>query len=187
MASSFIYRPHVHNLDNVSTPDVLIDQVSIVKGEQTAAVPIDRITTNVKIQVIGSDTVPDASIVLVGAGAGTLLSIASNHGNHNEPINRLSCAKPLSRQAWRLSDIADHVAELVVRTFIINEAGNELIQEGMIGDFFGTVTTDIPLGNAQFLTGLNLDMKNHASNFKVEIEDPVLSRKLVFQYWVQKI
>ena len=42
MASSFIYRPHVHNLDNVSTPDVLIDQVSIVKGEQTAAVPIAR-------------------------------------------------------------------------------------------------------------------------------------------------
>ena len=187
MASSFIYRPHVHNLDNVSTPDVLIDHVSILKGEETAAAPIDRITTNVEIQVVGGSTVPDAAIVLVGAGAGTLLSVASNHGNRDEPVNRLSCVKPLSRQAWRLSDIADHVAELKLRNFAINGDDNELIQQGTFGDIFGSIEDDILLGNIQLLTGFNLDMETRANNYKVEIEDPVLSRKLGFQYWVQEI
>ncbi|MEE2998342.1 MAG: DUF2848 family protein [Pseudomonadota bacterium] len=187
MASSFIYRPHVHNLDNVSTPDVLLDHLLILKGEETAATPIDRLTTNVEIQVVGGNTQPDAAFTLIGAGAGTLLSVASNHGNQYEPINRLSSVKPISRQAWRMNDIGDNVANLVLRSFAINLKGEELIQEGIVGEVFGTISNDVPLGNIQILTGLNLNKKFHCDNFRVEIEDPILSRKLTLQYRVQEI
>jgi hypothetical protein len=187
MASSFIYRPHVHNLNNVSTPDILLDHLLIIEGKKTATAPIDRLTTNVEIQVAGINTLPDAAFTLIGAGAGTLLSVASNHGNQNEPVNRLSSAKPISRQAWRMSDIGDNVANLVLRSFAINVKGEELIQEGIIGEVFGTIMYDIPLGNIQMLTGLKRDKNFHCNNFRIEIEDPTLSRKLTLQYWVQEI
>ena len=75
MASSFIYRPHVETLDGVVTPDVLIDSLKIAaKGEaKHLPVPIDRLTTDNEIQVAGMGHVPDASLALIGAGAGMLL------------------------------------------------------------------------------------------------------------------
>jgi hypothetical protein len=79
------------------------------------------------------------------------------------------------------------VAELKLRNFAINGDDNELIQQGTFGDIFGSIEDDILLGNIQLLTGLNLDMETRANNYIVEIEDPVLSRKLGFQYWVQEI
>ena len=80
MASSFIYRPHVETLDGVVTPDILIDSLKIAaKGEaKHLPVPIDRLTTDNEIQVAGVGYVPDASLALIGAGAGMLLGIASN-------------------------------------------------------------------------------------------------------------
>jgi len=187
MASSFIYRPHIHNIDNVSTPDVLLDNLSILKGKETAVAPIDRLTTNIEIQVVGNNTLPDAAFVLIGASAGTLLSVASNHGNPDEAINRLTCVKPISREAWRLSDITERIPNLVLRSFAISAKGEELIQEGKIGEVFGTIMNDIPVGNIQMLTGLNLNEEFQCKNFRMEIEDPSLSRKLTLKYWVQEI
>jgi len=86
-----------------------------------------------------------------------------------------------------MSDIANNVKNLLLRSFAISVEGEELIQEGNVGEVFGTIRDDIPLGNIQMLTGLNLDKEFHCNNFRIEIEDPTLSRKLTLQYWVQEI
>ncbi len=189
MASSFIYRPHVHNLDDVITPDVLIDHLTIAaKGSTTSIpVPIDRLTTDVEIQVAGSSSVPDAALAMIGAGAGTLLSIASNNGNPESNPGRLECVKPLCRQAWRFSDVAGHAGQLILRAASVNEGAAAIIQEGVVGEWLELPVDDVPVGSAVLCTGLP-DLKAISGNhFQIEIEDLVLSRSLQFQYWVEEI
>ncbi len=189
MASSFIYRPHVENLENVITPDILVYSLVVAeKGNpETSPIPIDRVTTDTEIQVVGSGNVPDASLALIGSGAGMLITIASNHGNPNEPVSRLSCAKPLCRHAWRYNDVADHVSRLVMRTVVISGSGEDILQQGSVGKSLNSNLDEVPTGSAILLTGLPLIGPISGSVFQIELADPILNRILQFRYRVYEL
>ena len=189
MASSFIYRPHVATLDGVITPDVLIDSLMIAaKGEaKPLPVPIDRMTMDIEMQVAGPGAAPDAALALVGAGAGTLLSIASNHGEPDGPANRLSCAKPICRHAWRLGDVAGHLSDLILKTAVIDGTDTKILQKGSLGDCLDTTIGEISAGAAVLCTGLPSAGPNSGHIFQIELTDPVLKRRLRLQYWVREI
>ncbi|MFP6687941.1 MAG: DUF2848 family protein [Alphaproteobacteria bacterium] len=189
MASSFIYRPHVQTLDGVVTPDVLIDSLMLAaKGEaKLLPVPIDRITMDIEMQAAGTGNGPDAALALIGAGAGTLLSIASNHGEPGGPAARLACAKPICRHAWRLADVAAHLSDLILKTAVIDGTETKILQEGSLGDCLDLNTGEVSAGAAVLCTGLPSADPDSGHNFQIEMTDPVLERCLRFQYWAREI
>ena len=189
MASSFIYRPHVETLDGVVTPDVLIDSLKIAaKGEaKHLPVPIDRLTTDNEIQVAGVGYVPDAFLALIGAGAGMLLSIASNHGEPDGPTNRLACAKPLCRHAWRLSDVANHLSDLVLSTALIHGIDTLMLQEGSVGECLDINFGEVSAGAAVLCSGMPSAGPVSGNYFQIALTDPVRERGLQFQYCAREI
>ena len=194
MSTSFIFQPHVHEREAVVTPDVLIDElcVAVVSGAriEIVPVPIDRLTMDNGFQVAASGTTADAAVVLVGAGSGTLIGIASDHRKADDPTGRLACAKPVCREVWRLADVVGHVERLVMRATAMAGDRTTTLQEGALGDWLPIDTViaavargpEIPSGLAVLCTGLVPTDPSGASEFEIAIEDPVLDRRIAHRY-----
>jgi len=189
MASSFIYRVHIETLDSIVTPDILIDRLLVAQMGDSGPlpIPIDRITTDNEIQVVGSGSVAEAALALIGSGAGMLVSIASNHGYPDGLDGRLSFAKPLCRHAWRYNEVSNHVSALVLRTAVITSNGIEIVAQDAIGNFFTSDIVEVPVGTAILYSELTPKGQLSSSNFQIELEDPILGRILRFRYRVQAL
>ena len=187
MASSFIYRVHIETLDNIFTPDILIDRLLVAQigDPEPLPIPIDRITTDNEIQVVGSGSVAEASLALIGSGAGMLISIASNHRFPDETDHRLSFVKPLCRQAWRYNEVANHVSALVLRTAVISSKSIEIVRQDPIGNFVTSDIVEASAGTAILYNGLTPTGQFSTNQFQIELEDPILERILRFRYRVQ--
>ena len=116
MSSHFLYRPHVRSGGKVYTPDLVIELAWASHGEgEAVAIPVDRLTTAAAIQQPGGKPHGVAAVAVVAAGDGPLLTVASLHTAGYAAPALLACAKPLSRQAWRLKDVAPHLDRLILR------------------------------------------------------------------------
>jgi len=194
MSTSFVFQPHVHEREAVVTPDVLIDElcVAAVTGTRIdiSPLPVDRLTMDNGFQVAGSGTVVDAGVILIGAGAGTLIGIASDHRKADDSSSRLACAKPVCREVWRFADVADHAARLVVRGATVAGDRRTILQKGILADWLpiaevmATVSDGptMPSGLAVLCTGLAPPGPGRAGDFEIEIEDPVLDRRITHRY-----
>ena len=185
MATSFVFRPHVHEREIVATPDLLIDSLSVARGNQTVPIPVDRLTTDTGFQVAGPGTTADAALALVGAGAGMLIGVASDHRRRDDPSGRLPCAKPICREVWRHADVADHVGALVLRGAARQPDGEmRVVQEGSAASLLGAAGS-LPPGRAVLCTGLEMIEPVFAStDFEIVLEDPVLGRRITLRYGV---
>ena len=135
MSSSFIFRPHIYDGNTVTTPDVLIDDVYVADSYGTnlsiSRITNDRLTTASEIQVLGDNTIAQAAILLIAAGAGMLIGIASNHKYIDQEDPQLF-SKPISRQVWRFQNVADHWKFLSIQSSC--ETG-EIFQNGNLAEF----------------------------------------------------
>ncbi len=199
MSTSYLFQPHVHGLEAVVTPDILIDDlfVAVVSGAgiDILPVPIDRLTMDNGFQVAGSGSTVDAALVLIGAGSGMLVGIASDHRFVGDATGRMVCAKPICREVWRFADVADHAARLVVRGLAVENNLKSTVQEGAVADWLrisdvvSAVTNgpEIPSGVAVLCTGLAITSITTATEFGIEIEDPVLDRRITHGYALRRL
>ncbi len=200
MPSSFIYRPHVHEGETVVTPDVLIDDVYLSDNHEGAGqlgrVTLDRITCDTEIQVLGEGAVPDAALFLAGAGAGTLVGLASNHslpGRSKWEEHQLT-VKSVGRAAWRLDHAADHIDQLRLSSWVIGDDGRELLQDGMVSDLgdLPSLVEKVSGGDGGLTSGTALlciglpfnSTSGAAGTYAVELLDPILDRRLELHYHV---
>ena len=152
MSSHFVYRPHVRSGGKVYTPDLVIDLAWASYGQgKVVALPVDRLTTATAIQQPGGKPHGIAAIALVGAGEGPLLTVASLHSASFYAPALLACAKPLSRQAWRLRDVAPHLNRLRLRSWHLTgderRAGDGRNAAGRIANFDRSQTTCRPIAS----------------------------------------
>ena len=197
MSSSFIFRPHIYDGNTITTPDVLIDNVYVVDSHGTnlsvSRITNDRLTTAPEIQVLGYDTIAEAAILLIAAGAGMLMGIASNHKyiNHEDPQ---FFSKPISRQVWRFQHVADHWKYLSMQ---LSCGTGEMIQNGKLAEF-APIDEIIPLissdqsslqqGTAVFCVGLPmLKSGKSSSSYSLKLFDQEKDQILELDYQVSQI
>lgn len=143
MSNSFFYQPHVHTAEGVLTPDLLIDHLSIATPDgPPLPLTIDLLTTGTALQQIGDTAGGNAALVLVSAGRGAVATVGSAHwdprlGPDTPWLAYQVAAKPLSREAVRLSLLAGDPAGFVLRTFRRREGANETIGETPLGELAG--------------------------------------------------
>lgn len=201
---SFLFQPHVHapprgnEPDIVVTPDILIDRLVAAQFENGTpsyfSMGVDRLSTAGEIQALGDVTGGNVGYLLVAAGFGTLLGLASDHTDHvllphSGAGARQICPKPVCRQAWRLADVADHAAQLIMRSWIEDAGGNRLLCQEVTASDVGLPDEVIaghglPAGAAVICAPQAPEMARGASAFAIEIEDPVRGRKLEHRYAV---
>jgi hypothetical protein len=107
------------------------------------------------------------------------------------------CPKVIGRTAWRFEEIEPHWDRLVLRSFLQDGGARTLYQEGplarlrpprdLIRAWTGG-TARLPAGVAMFLGTMSaIGPIRGGPRFEMELEDPVLGRKLSHGYAVQAL
>jgi hypothetical protein len=159
------------------------------------------LTTAPDIQVLGTDSSGEVEPVLMSLADGLWLGVGSDHTDRKVEtigisISKQLCPKPISTHLWRFDELRTHWDDLVVRCFAIKDGQRRLYQEGTLAKMrhpedlmtrhFGKNT--MPAGTAMFCGTLAVHGKiEPADAYELEIEDPVLNRRIVHHYAVRTL
>jgi Protein of unknown function (DUF2848) len=156
-----------------------------------------RGVTASRIEVVGEHTTGEAEFVLLRLDGHVWVGVGSDHTDRLTEVQsaamaKQACEKPICAGFWLLDDVVDHWDTLRLRSFVENEDGERhAYQDGGVNSmlaphellgcwaacdkapepallFCGTLPTIGPLRGA--------------SRFALELEDPVLDRRLSHAY-----
>ena len=143
-----------------------------------------------QIQVSGPDTSGEAEFVLIQTESDLKVAVGSDHTDRKAEtigvsLSKQLCAKPVSRDMWRYEEVKPHWERLMLRAW----ADGELYQEGSVAamrspeDLMGRYP--LKPGYAMFCGTLAAKGGiRPAGRFRMELEDPVLKRKIAHEYTI---
>lgn len=149
-------------------------------------------TTAGEIEVSGPDTSGEVEFVLIKEDSQLRVAVGSDHTDRKAEtigvsLSKQLCAKPVSPESWRYDEVKPHWERLVLRSW----SDGELYQEGPVTAMrapedllqrFGGLRS----GWAMFCGTLAAKGGiRPARKFSMELEDPVLGRKLRHEYAVK--
>ena len=153
------------------------------------------------VQVLGEDSSGEVEPVLIAAAGRLWVTIGADHTDrkvesYGIAVSKQMCAKPIGTVAWRFEEVEAHWDQLVLRSFIEEGGRRVLYQEGplanireprgLIGGWQGNPR--LPEGVAMFLgTMPAIGAIRSSQRFEMELEDPVLGRKITHGYHVQSL
>ena len=158
------------------------------------------------IQVLGTDSSGEVEPVLFAAAGRLWVTIGADHTDrkvesYGIAVSKQMCAKPIGTVAWRFEEVEPHWDRLVLRSFIweggIEEDGKRVMYQegplakireprGLIGGWKGDPR--MAEGVAMFCgTMPAIGAIRSSRRFEMELEDPVLGRKLTHSYLVQSL
>ncbi len=172
-----------------------IDELAALGVQPPAHVPVfyrvaaARLTTAPAIEVTGGESSGEVEFVLFNHGDRLWVTVGSDHTDravetYGITVSKQMCDKPIGQEAWPLLDVAGHWDRLVLRAY----ADGVLYQEGSVaemrppGDLIDAYG-GLPPGTAMFggtmpvIGGLR-----PAARFEMELEDPILGRRLRHGY-----
>jgi len=142
------------------------------------------------IQVSGPDTSGEVEFVLL-QGSELRVALGSDHTDRKAEtigvsLSKQLCAKPVSRESWRYDEVKPHWERLMLRSW----TDGKLYQEGPVTAIRSPedLMSRYPLkpGYAMFCGTLAAkDGIRGGARFTMELEDPVLKRKLSHEYRVK--
>jgi uncharacterized protein DUF2848 len=144
------------------------------------------------IQVSGPDTSGEVEFVLIQGAGAMRVAVGSDHTDRKAETIGVSlakqlCAKPVSKDSWRYAEVAPHWDRLVLRAW----ADDALYQEGPVSSMRAPEELlrrygGLKAGSAMFCGTLAAHGGiRPARRFVMELEDPVLGRKLRHDYWIE--
>jgi hypothetical protein len=160
------------------------------------------LTTDCEIQVAGSDTSGEVEPVLFSLKGNLWLGVGSDHTDRKVETVSITlakqiCSKPIADTVWRFDDVSGHWDELIVRSFATVRGNRRLYQEGPLAKMrhpndLMSLYLDrhecLPDGTAMFCGTLAVLGKiMPADAYELELEDPVLHRKINHHYAVTSL
>jgi len=144
-----------------------------------------------EIQVSGPDTSGEVEFVLLSTSQGLRVAVGSDHTDRKAEtigvsLSKQLCAKPVSPESWRYDEVKPHWERLTLRSW----TDGELYQEGPVTAMRSPehLMGRYPLkpGHAMFCGTLAAKGGiRGGERFRMELEDPVLKRKLRHEYRVK--
>ena len=131
---------------------------------------------------------------------GLFVGVGSDHTDRKAEavgvsLSKQMCAKPVSREVWRLEVVAVQWDKLVLRSYVSTEGRRQLYQEGPVAamrpptELFKLYCGGLlPAGTAMFCGTLAVHGGiTPSETFEMELEDPVLGRKITHSYRVKTL
>ncbi len=154
-------------------------------------VSANLLTTETEIEVSGPDTSGEVEFVLLSKPDGLWVTVGSDHTDRKAEtigvtLSKQLCAKPVSQNAWRYEEVKPHWERLMLRSW----TDGELYQEGPVIAMRSPedLMSRYPLkpGYAMFCGTLAAKGGiRGGARFTMELEDPVLKRKISHEYRVK--
>jgi hypothetical protein len=165
-------------------------------------VAADRLAPLASIQVTGEESSGEAEFVLVKDGGEVYVGVASDHTDrqveaYGITVSKQMCDKPCSNTLWRLSDVAGHWDQLLLRSYATIDGERVLYQEGKVTamrspqdllDQFAQRGGEFVDGTAMLCGTLAaIGGIRAAQRFETVLEDPVLGRTLLHAYQIETL
>ena len=160
------------------------------------------LTQDDAIEVVGSHASGEVEPVIVSTEQGLWLGLGSDHTDRQMEavgvtVSKQLCAKPVCAEFWQLERVANHWDQLIVRSWITRDGERRLYQEGPLAkmrhpyELFGLYGGDdyVPAPGVVMFCGtlaVHGDL-TPAESFEMELEDPVLKRRLHHSYRVREL
>ncbi len=164
-----------------------------------------NLTTAEEIEVPGITSSGEVEFVVLPSAHGLLVGLGSDHTDREVEkagvtISKQLCQKPICPVVWKHDDVAAHWDELVLRSWAVEGGERALYQEGpvttmrdpldLMADYKGAAAEDQALtpGFAMFCGTLAVHGGvRHSEAFEIELEDPVLARRLHHVYRIREL
>ena len=159
------------------------------------------LTQSESIEVIGTRSSGEVEFVLYALDDGMWIGVGSDHTDRKVEtigvtVSKQMCAKPVSRFIWRYDDVLAHWDKLTLRSFVRAGGKRRLYQEGSVATMRAPEELirlyaegpALERGTAMFCGtfavhgGVVL-----SAPFEMELDDPVLGRKLTHRYTIEAL
>jgi hypothetical protein len=184
-----------------------IEELKAIGVQPPSRVPIyyraaaQMLTQADSIQVLGDDSSGEVEPVLIGAADRLWVTVGADHTDrkvesYGIAISKQMCAKPIGRTAWRFEEVEPHWDKLVLRSFIPEGGKRVLYQEGPLAKIrdpreliLGWQDNKrLPMGTVMFCgTMPAFGAIRSSPRFEMELDDPVLGRKITHAYDVHAL
>lgn len=159
------------------------------------------LTTDDAIEVVGTTSSGEVEFVLFAHDGAFLVGLGSDHTDREVEkagvaISKQMCPKPVAATLWRYAEVKDHWDDLILRSHAVEAGGRTLYQEGPIT----TMRDPMELvagysGSDAARPGLAMFCGTLAvhggvrpmERFEMELEDPVLGRKIIHSYGITQL
>jgi hypothetical protein len=159
------------------------------------------LTTADAIQVIGGDSSGEVECIVYALADGLWLGLGSDHTDRKAEaigvtLSKQMCAKPVGPGLWRFADVAPHWARLTLRSFVTRAGKRRLYQDGPVTTMrppeelirLYTGGGALSPGTAMFCGTLAVHGGIEGGElFEMELDDPVLGRRLTHAYSVEQL
>jgi hypothetical protein len=162
---------------------------------------VTLLTQSARLQVLGPDTSGEVEPVVVSLADGLWIGLGSDHTDRKAEavgvaLSKQLCPKSIGRQLWRFEEVEPHWDRLVLRAWATMDGARVLYQEGavagirppqelirMYGGAAGLAASTVMFcGTLGAIGGVR-----PGSRFEMELEDPVLGRRLTHGYDVEAL
>lgn len=149
------------------------------------------------LTVQGPQTSGEVEFVLFIANGQLFVTVGSDHTDReleksDIARSKQACVKPVANEAWRFEELTGHWDSLILRSWITDAKGKTLYQQGEVTALLPVPEllkvikreTDRPLEGAVIFSG-TIPVHggfNYATVWDLELEDPVLGRKISHHY-----
>ncbi len=185
-----------------------IAELEKIGVKRPASVPIfyrvsaARLTTEPMIQVIGEESSGEIEFVLLQSAGRMWVGVGSDHTDREAEtigvtLSKQMCDKPIGGTFWPFEEVAPHFDELILRAHIVEKGKKVLYQEGKVSamhrpmDLIELYTDRGALDDDTLMFCGTLAAKGGVraseGEFSMELEDPVLKRRLTHSYRVQTL
>ena len=187
---------------NVAALEAHIRELEAIGVKRPKTVPIfyrvacSTLTTATFSEVMADKSSGEVEFVLFALEDGLWLGVGSDHTDRKAEtigvtLSKQLCAKPVGMTLWRYDEVKPHWDKLVLRSFVPDGGKRRLYQEGPVTNMRSpeeliklyTVGDKLASGTAMFCGtfAVHGDI-SYSGTFDMELEDPVLKRKITYGY-----
>ncbi|HXQ52686.1 MAG TPA: DUF2848 domain-containing protein [Stellaceae bacterium] len=154
------------------------------------------------IEVAGPASSGEVEPVMLSLADGLWVGVGSDHTDRaaeavGVTLSKQMCAKPISAALWRYDEVAPHWDALVLRSWATIGGARRLYQEGAVAALrppaelmarYAAPKSVLAPGTAMFCGTLPVHGGiEPAERFEIELEDPVLRRRLSHAYAIRPL
>jgi hypothetical protein len=189
---------------NVTALEAHIKELEALGVKRPKSVPIfyrvaaSLLTTAGSIQVMADKSSGEVEFVLYALDDGMWVGVGSDHTDRKAEtagvtLSKQMCGKPVGGTLWRCDEVKPHWDKLVLRSFVSDGGARRLYQEGPVTNMRSpeelirlyTGGDRLAPGTAMFCGTFAVHGGISSSGtFEMELDDPVLARKLTHGYTI---
>jgi hypothetical protein len=187
---------------NVAALEAHIKELEAIGVKRPKTVPIfyrvasSLLSTATFIEVMADKSSGEVEFVLFALDDGLWLGLGSDHTDRKAEtvgvtLSKQLCGKPVGTTLWRYDEVKPHWDKLVLRSYVPDGSMRRLYQEGPVTNMRSpeelirlyTGGEALAPGTAMFCGtfAVHGDI-SYSGRFDMELEDPVLGRKLTHGY-----